>query len=90
MQGRTASVSAGDRRAPSASDEIDSSKIDSNSLQDVISYSGVDLKEEAENIMRSNDTFASSMALHMTEDFRSKPEYFFNIKASCEFNFLDS
>jgi hypothetical protein len=48
-------LSRGNSTKDSGIKEVDVNKLDTNSLQDVIKYSGVDLKEEAENILRESD-----------------------------------
>ena len=57
--------------------EVDVTKMDTSSLQDVMQYSGVDLKAEAELLYRENsDINQSSGSLYV--DHRLKFDYFFN------------
>lgn len=60
--------------------EIDVTKMDTSSLQDVMQYSGVDLKAEAELLYREHDL--NNAAMMMTNggfvDHRLKFDYFFN------------
>ncbi len=56
--------------------EVDVSKMDTSSLQDVIQYSGVDLKAEAEALYREHDQ-PSSYNQNLV-DHRLKVDYFFN------------
>lgn len=56
----------------------DVTKMDTASLQDVIQYSGVDLKEEAENILRGHDSFAAA-SYSVDEDARLSYENYVNV-----------
>lgn len=56
--------------------EVDVSKMDSSSLQDVIQYSGVDLKAEAEALYREHE--AAHLMNQTYVDHRLKVDYFFN------------
>lgn len=66
--------------------EVDVSKMDTSSLQDVIQYSGVDLKAEAELLYREHDTLSNTMNNYnnnlnsgsISVDHRLKFDYFFN------------
>ena len=55
--------------------------MDTSSLQDVIQYSGVDLKEEAENILRGHDSFMSGSMQPVGEDVRGSYEYYLNVNS---------
>lgn len=60
--------------------EVDVTKMDTSSLQDVMQYSGVDLKAEAELLYRENDIslMGSGSAAAASVDHRLKFDYFFN------------
>ena len=58
----------------------DVTQMDTNSLQDIIQYVGVDLKEEAENILRGHESFIST-SYHVGEDMRSSYEYYLNVNS---------
>ena len=66
--------------------EVDVSKMDTSSLQDVIQYSGVDLKAEAELLYREHDALSNTMNNYnnslnsgsISVDHRLKFDYFFN------------
>lgn len=63
-----------------APQEVDVSKMDTSSLQDVIQYSGVDLKAEAELLYREHDNNNNNMLgmSSLSVDHRLKFDYFFN------------
>ena len=58
--------------------EVDVTKMDTSSLQDVMQYSGVDLKAEAELLYRENDSMSISSGSGASVDHRLKFDYFFN------------
>lgn len=59
---------------------VDVSKMDTDSLQDVIQYSGIDLKEEADNIIRTQESFLSAgTAASIPDDVRVTYEYYLNV-----------
>lgn len=59
--------------------EIDVTKMDTSSLQDVMQYSGVDLKAEAELLYREHDNPMMAAGLgSLSVDHRLKFDYFFN------------
>lgn len=67
---------------PQQVNEIDVTKMDTSSLQDVMQYSGVDLKAEAELLYRehhdnNNNMMASGLG-SLSVDHRLKFDYFFN------------
>ena len=62
----------------SAPIEIDVTKMDTSSLQDVMQYSGVDLKAEAELLYRENDSMSIGSGSAASVDHRLKFDYFFN------------
>lgn len=57
--------------------EVDVTKMDTSSLQDVMQYSGVDLKAEAELLYRENDAMSMGSGAASVEH-RLKFDYFFN------------
>lgn len=57
--------------------EVDVTKMDTSSLQDVMQYSGVDLKAEAELLYREN-TDINQISGSLYVDHRLKFDYFFN------------
>jgi len=62
-----------------ATQEIDVTKLDSESLGDVMKYVGVDLKEETDNILRDNEILnMQQQQVNQTED-RSKAQSFLSI-----------
>lgn len=62
-----------------AAQEIDVTKLDSESLGDVMKYVGVDLKEETDNILRDNEILnMQQQQINQTED-RSKAQSFLSI-----------
>lgn len=62
--------------AAAQSTEVDVTKMDTSSLQDVIQYSGVDLKAEAEALYREHDQ--PTVYNQNLVDHRLKIDYFFN------------
>lgn len=63
-----------------AIDFSDVSRMDSSALQDVIQYSGIDLKAESEMI--ESELHAHNLgggSTSFAQDFRLRPEYFFNV-----------
>jgi hypothetical protein len=63
----------------SKTQEIDVTKLDSESLGDVMKYVGVDLKEETDNILRDNEILnMQQQQINSTED-RSKAQSFLSI-----------
>jgi hypothetical protein len=59
--------------------DVDVMKIDAANLQDVMQYTGFDLKHEAESMSSSTATFAQDMTGRpKEEDLRSLPSYYFN------------
>lgn len=65
---------------------VDVTRMDTASLQDVIQYSGIDLKEEAENILRGHEGMfmqssfgANASNSVLTEDLRSTYDYYLNM-----------
>lgn len=58
--------------------EVDVTKMDTSSLQDVMQYSGVDLKVEAELLYREHDNNSNNMSNGGYVDHRLKFDYFFN------------
>jgi hypothetical protein len=72
----------GDSNAAGGEEEsaggFDVNKLDSAALQDVIQYSGVDLKAEAEMIMRGHDSFLSAVNIPTGKDPRMHYEYYLN------------
>jgi hypothetical protein len=75
MFGNTAAATPGDETGPM--DDFDVNKLDSAALQDVIQYSGVDLKAEAEMIQR-HDMFLSQATTPSARDPRIHHDYYFN------------
>lgn len=64
---------------PSQQTEVDVTKMDTSSLQDVMQYSGVDLKAEAELLYREHHDNAVVSGLgSLSVDHRLKFDYFFN------------
>jgi len=62
-----------------AAPEIDVTKLDSESLGDVMKYVGVDLKEETDNILRDNEILnMQQQQINQTDD-RSKAQSFLSI-----------
>jgi hypothetical protein len=57
--------------------EVDVTKMDTSSLQDVMQYSGVDLKVEAELLYRENNEI-NQISGSLSVDHRLKFDYFFN------------
>lgn len=65
--------------APAEDDNgFDVNRLDSAALQDVIQYSGVDLRAEAEMIMRGHESFLSSVNVPVGKDPRMHYESFLN------------
>lgn len=58
--------------------EVDVTKMDTSSLQDVMQYSGVDLKAEAELLYREHDISGGLGSIGAYVDHRLKFDYFFN------------
>ncbi|PJF17294.1 Transcription initiation factor TFIID component TAF4 domain-containing protein [Paramicrosporidium saccamoebae] len=57
---------------------FDVNKLDSTALQDVIQYSGVDLKAEAEMLMKGHDSFLSAVNVPTGKDPRMHFDYYMN------------
>lgn len=71
----------GNNALPADDSMVDVNKLDSAALQDVMQYSGVDLKAEAEMIYRSQDTISQTYlqsTIHTGRDARLNYDYFFN------------
>ncbi|ORX78239.1 hypothetical protein BCR32DRAFT_270176 [Anaeromyces robustus] len=62
-----------------ATQEIDVTKLDSESLGDVMKYVGVDLKEETDNILRDNEILNMQQQQVNQTDDRSKAQSFLSI-----------
>lgn len=60
-------------------DMTDVTRMDSASLQDVIQYSGIDLRAEAEMIESELHIPASLSSQAAVQDVRMRPDYFFNL-----------
>lgn len=73
-------TSAAGQQQQQADDFGDVTKMDSSSLQDVIQYSGIDLRAEAEMIESELHVPAAGYAASAaTQDLRIRPEYYFNM-----------
>lgn len=53
-------------------------KNDTDALQDILQYSGIDLKEEAENILKDQDLLLGQVSVNVGEDSRAKLDILFN------------
>jgi hypothetical protein len=63
--------------ASNVSEEVDVLRIDAANLQDVLQYTGFDLRTETES-MQSHIYHMPTETRHKEEDIRSLPQYFFN------------